>query len=96
MKPSEALRKHRQEVLEIIASHSVTNPRVFGSVSRGEDTEESDLDILVDATYDINYVDLFLLQEDLADTLGVSVDILTPGELRPRIRERVLSEALAL
>lgn len=47
MRPSEALAKHRDEVLAIIARHAVSNPRVFGSVARGEDEEGSDLDMLV-------------------------------------------------
>jgi predicted nucleotidyltransferase len=47
MKPSDALKQHRDKILEVIATHSLRNPRVFGSVSRGEDTENSDLDILL-------------------------------------------------
>ena len=48
MRPSEALAKHRDEVREIIARYPVSNPRIFGSAARGEDTEGSDLDILVE------------------------------------------------
>jgi hypothetical protein len=96
MKPSEALRKHRVEILDIIAEHNVSNPRVFGSVSRGEDREGSDLDILVDASYDITYIDLDHLQNDLSRVLGIEVDVLTPGDLRPKARGRILSEALEL
>ena len=47
MRPSEALAKHRNAIVEILGRYPVSNPRVFGSVARGEDTEESDLDIIV-------------------------------------------------
>jgi predicted nucleotidyltransferase len=96
MKPSESLKKHRNEVLETIAAFSVTNPRIFGSVSRGEDTQESDLDLLVDASYDVTYIHLDYLQSELAKILGVEVDVLTPGDLWPSVRSRILSGAHAL
>jgi uncharacterized protein len=48
MKPSEALPQHRERIRRLVSEAGMTNPRVFGSVLRGEDTEESDLDILVD------------------------------------------------
>lgn len=48
MRPSEALAKHRDKVLEIIARYPVSNPRIFGSVARGEDVEGFDVDLLVD------------------------------------------------
>ncbi|HEV7416015.1 MAG TPA: nucleotidyltransferase domain-containing protein [Tianweitania sediminis] len=53
MRPSEALAKHRDEGIAILAKYPVSNPRVFGSVARGEDTEGSDLDILVEAIPDV-------------------------------------------
>jgi predicted nucleotidyltransferase len=96
VKPSEALKQHRQRVLELIESYSVTNPRVFGSVSRGQDTSQSDLDLLVDASYDVTYIDLDHLQNELSRVLGVEVDVLTPGDLRPKVRGRILAEARAL
>ena len=48
MKPSQILQQHRDEIRRIILSFDATNPRVFGSVARGEDSEGSDLDLLVD------------------------------------------------
>ena len=48
MKPSEALNRHRVDIRRIVAANKAVNPRVFGSVVRGEDAEGSDLDILVD------------------------------------------------
>jgi predicted nucleotidyltransferase len=67
-----------------------TNPRVFGSVVRDADEEGSDLDILVDA---LPGATLFGLQVELEDLLGVPVDLLTPGDLPPRLRETILAHA---
>ena len=77
MRPSEALAKHREEVLAIIARYPVSNPRVFGSAARGEDTEESDLDLLVERIGPMGYFDLFQLEEELAALLGCSVEVAT-------------------
>jgi predicted nucleotidyltransferase len=50
MKPSEALAGHRDELRQLVSRYDLSRPRVFGSVLTGTDTEESDLDLLVDAT----------------------------------------------
>jgi uncharacterized protein len=50
MKPSEALAAHRAELRELVSRYDVKHPRIFGSVLTGTDTEESDLDLLVDPT----------------------------------------------
>jgi len=96
MKPSEALRIHRQGILEIIAAHSVSNPRVFGSVVRGEDTEESDLDILVDAEERTSYFDIIGAELEIEDLIGIGVDLISVGELKPQVKVQVLAEALPL
>jgi predicted nucleotidyltransferase len=93
MRPSEALAKHRDEVLAIIARYPVTNPRVFGSVARGEDVEGSDIDILVDPVFEVTtFAHLGELQGRLAAILGTEVDISTPGGLRPQILSRIAPE----
>lgn len=93
MKPSEALEKHRQDIRRLTESRRAANPRVFGSVARGDDVEGSDLDILVDTVPGTTLFDLGGLFEDLRATLGVPVDVVTVRELPPEIRERVLAEA---
>jgi uncharacterized protein len=93
MKPSEALEKHRSEIRRLTYSRRATNPRVFGSVARGDDVEGSDLDILVDTVPGATLFDLGGLFEDLRATLGVPVDVVTIRELPPEIREQVLAEA---
>lgn len=94
MKPSEALLLHRAEIRRVVASHRASNARVFGSVLRGQDTRDSDLDILVDPTPETTLMDVAAIQVELQRLLGVSVDVLTPKALPDAFRHRVLSEAV--
>ncbi len=96
MKPSVALDAHRAAVREAVARHRSANPRVFGSALRGADEEGSDLDILIDALPGATLFDLGGLHAELEDLLGVPVDLLTPGDLPPKLREIVLAEAQAI
>jgi len=94
MKPSEALLYHREAIRLVVESHHVRNARVFGSVVHGEDTEASDLDILVDPTEDTTLLDIGAIRHELHKLLGVPVDVLTPKALPESFRNRVLSEAV--
>jgi len=71
----------------------MANPRVFGSVLRGEDQEGSDLDMLVDAAPRTSLLDLAGLQIEIEARTGVKVDFLTPGFLPLKFRQKVLDEA---
>jgi predicted nucleotidyltransferase len=93
MRPSEALALHRDRIREIALSHRVTNPRVFGSVLRGEDTEDSDLDILVEPTAETTLFDIGAIQHELTELLPVAVDVLTPRALPEKFRHLVQQEA---
>ncbi len=93
MRPSTALALKRAAVREAAGRFRAANPRVFGSCARGLDTEGSDLDLLVDALPGATLFDLGGLQQTLEDLLGVRVDLVTPGDLPPRIRAAVLAEA---
>ncbi|CAN7322943.1 nucleotidyltransferase family protein [Caballeronia sp. LjRoot31] len=93
MKPSAALDLKRDTVRKTVGRFRAANPRVFGSVLHGTDQDGSDLDLLVDALPGATLFDLGGLQMELEDMLGVAVDLLTPGDLPPRFRERVLAEA---
>jgi predicted nucleotidyltransferase len=93
MRPSEALNLHREEIRSIVESRRAKNPRVFGSVLHGDDTEESDLDILIDPTPETSIFDIGEIRYQLRVLLGVSVDVLTPRALHIRLRDRVISEA---
>ncbi|MCD8489669.1 MAG: nucleotidyltransferase family protein [Desertifilum sp.] len=93
----ETLREKRDQILEIAARHGAFNVRVFGSVVRGEETPESDIDFLID--YDPKKVTPWFpggLLMDLQDLLGRKVDVLTERSISPWIRQRVLEEAKPL
>jgi len=94
MRPSEALSSHRDEIRRVVEQHHTRNPRVFGSVLRGNDTEESDLDLLVDPTPDTTLMDIARIQNRLQRILGVTVDVLTPKALPTKFRDRVIAEAV--
>ncbi|MCC3244923.1 nucleotidyltransferase family protein [Methylocystis sp. WRRC1] len=96
MKPSAALERNREAIRAAVSRCRAANPRVFGSVSRGEDREGSDIDILVDALPGATLLDLGGLQMDLQDILGVRVDLLTPEEIPRQIRAKVVSEAVPI
>ena len=93
MRPSEALEKHREAVRDAARRFGVKNPRVFGSAARGEDSDASDLDLLVDPGERTTLFDLGGLSEELKALLGVPVDVVTSTGLHRRIRSRVLEEA---
>ena len=96
MRPSEALEKHRDDARAIIARYPLENPRIFGSTARQEDTEQSDLDILVKRTGDLTYFDLAVLERELGALMGVKVDVRTEGEFTAEMLNRVSRDFIAL
>ena len=93
MKPSDALASNRAAIRRVAGSHRPCNARVFGSVLRGEDTDDSDLDILIDPTPETTLLDVAAIQVELQRLLCVSVDVLTPTALPDKFRHAVLAEA---
>jgi predicted nucleotidyltransferase len=94
MKPSTALHINREAIRRIVQSHRADNARVFGSVVHGKDTDESDLDILIDPTPHTSLMDVAAIQVELERLLGVTVDVLTPKALPDKFRSAVLAEAV--
>ena len=92
MKPSEILAAKADQVREIIARYPVRNPRIFGSVARGEDEEGSDLDLLVEPLENTSYFDLAGLEIELGELLGVKIETATPGALRRELAERIADD----
>ena len=90
------LSEHREAIRQIVARHRARNPRVFGSALRGEDTEQSDLDLLVDTQDDTSLFDVGAIQYEVQRLLGIPVDVLTPGDLPESFRARVIAEAAPL
>ena len=90
----EMLRHRRIDILSVAARHGASNLRVYGSVVRGEARSDSDIDLLVDLEQGRSLLDLAALHLDLEDLLGFPVEIGT--DVKPRLRERVRTEAIAL
>ena len=90
------LRAKRDEILQICAKYGARNVRVFGSVARGEADEQSDIDLLVEFDPNRSLLDHAGLWVELQELLGVKVDVVSERGLKPRIRERVLQEAIPL
>lgn len=94
MRPSIALQTHREQIRNVVLAHRATNARVFGSVIRGDDTDASDLDLLVDTTPDTSLMDIGAIRFELKSLLGINVDVLTPKALPDSCRDKVLKEAV--
>lgn len=91
-----ALRRHRSEIEEVAAKHGVTNLRVFGSVARGEDTRDSDVDLLVDLPDGFSLFSVARLQRDLEEILGVRVEVVPASDLKPGVRANVERDLVSL
>ena len=90
------LRRHRRAVASLAERRGVRNVRVFGSVARGEDRDGSDIDLLVDVDDGVGLVGIAGLARELADLLGVPVDVVPANSLKRAVRADVLAEALPL
>ncbi len=90
------LRSHRTEIIEMARARGVSRVRVFGSVARGDTTETSDIDFLVDLDEGRGLFDRGGLLMDLQDLLGCNVDVVTEAGLRSRVSESVLRDAVEL
>lgn len=86
----------RGKARPVLESYGVKDAAVFGSYARGEGTEGSDVDILVRIEKDLSLLDFVGLKQDLEDALGVSVDVVEYGALKPGLRDRVMDERVAL
>lgn len=90
------LAERRAEILRLAKEYRADKVRVFGSVARGDNTSVSDVDLLVQPRPGCSLFDLGGLLEDLQDLLNCRVDLVTEDGLKPRLRERILREAVPL
>ncbi len=93
---NEPLKNKREEILQVAARHGASNVRIFGSVARGEQDQKSDLDLLVTMETGRSLLDYAALWLELQEPLGCGVDVVSEKGLRPRMRNRVLKEAVPL
>ena len=90
------VRRHRRDLVDAAAAHGVSNLRVFGSVARGQDSPESDVDLLADLPPDLGLVGLARVEADLEAVVGVRVDLVPADDLKPEVRSHVEVEVVAL
>jgi predicted nucleotidyltransferase/DNA-binding XRE family transcriptional regulator len=87
---------HRFELREAAAKHGATNLRVFGSVARGEESEDSDIDLLADLSANVGLLALGRLRSELEAILGASVDVVPADDLKPSVRGNVERDVISL
>ena len=82
------------QLIPILKKHGVSHASIFGSYARGEQTAESDLDILVDAPKGITLFGLAAIVVDLEDVIGKKIDIAQYNLLRPAFKDNILKEKI--
>lgn len=92
----EIVNRHREAIIKIAKRYGAQDIRIFGSVARGEASESSDLDLIVRFEPGRSLFDHGGLIMDLRDLLGVKVDVISEGGMRPRFRRHVMKEAVPL
>ena len=90
------LRRRRRAILDVAARHGASNVRVFGSVARGDNTPDSDVDLLVDLDDGVGLLSRAALERELTDLLGTAVDVVPATTLKRCVRDQVLGEAIPL
>jgi uncharacterized protein len=90
------LRRHRRRVEQIAGVHGLTNLRVFGSVARGEETDGSDIDLLVEVAPGVGLLGLARCQRELESVLDAPVDLIPAGDLKAGVAPYVLADAAPL
>ena len=96
MTVQDLLQQQRETITSIAGRHGVKRLRVFGSVARGEETPESDIDLLIETGGETSPWFPSGLILDLEQLLGRRVEVVTEQALHPALRERVLQEARPL
>jgi len=96
MRPSEAVARHREALLDTAHRYGVRNVRLFGSAARGEDHDGSDLDLLIDVPRGTTYFTLARLKREIEALTGIACDLHTPSGLKDSIREPILRGAVPL
>jgi len=86
----------RDEIYSLARQHGVTRIRVFGSVSHKQETDTSDIDLLIDVDANRSLLDLAIFSNELEDILGRKVDLVTEPALHPLLKTQILQEAALL
>lgn len=98
--PREVLREHRSRMLEYLAERGASNVRIFGSLARGDEDAQSDIDLLVElpdaGSAGAELLTALGLAEELSHLVHARVDVVTPRTLRDEVRDAALAEAVPL
>lgn len=94
MRSSTALNTSREQIRAIVLAHHTTNARVFGSVIQDEDTESSDLDLLVEPTPANSLIDIGAIQLELKALLGINVDVVTLNASSDSFLDQIVNESI--
>lgn len=90
------LRRDRHAVIDVLAESGMSGVRVFGSVGRGDDSDESDVDLLVDVPEEVSLLDLIRAERKIASIIGRDVDLVPTRGLKGSMSEKILAEAIPL
>ncbi len=86
----------KNKILPVLRKYKVKRASLFGSIIRGDDTDQSDIDLMVELPEGSSLLELAGLKIELEELLGRSVDVLTYNSLHHLLKQRILSEQLAL
>ncbi len=86
----------KQTIYPIFKKHNIKRAGLFGSFVKGVDTESSDIDILVEFVSDLSLLEFVRIKLDLEDNLNRSVDLVEYRAIKPRLKDRILSEELRI
>jgi predicted nucleotidyltransferase len=92
----ETIEELKNKIIPVLKQHDVTHAAIFGSFARGEEKENSDLDIMVELKRGKSLLDLVSLKLELEETLKRKADVVTYNALHPDIRERILKEQVTV
>jgi predicted nucleotidyltransferase len=93
---SDQMQPVREKIIDVLRRNEVRRASFFGSIVRGEMTDESDVDLLIEFEGKKSLLDLAHLKNELEDTISRRVDVLTYKSLHPRLKERILAEQVPI
>jgi predicted nucleotidyltransferase len=93
---SDQMQSVREKIIDILRRNAVRRASFFGSIVRGEMTEDSDVDILVEFEGRKSLLDLAHLKNELEDKLNRQVDVLTYRSIHPLLRDRIMAEQVPI
>ena len=86
----------KSQIVEVLKKYPIKHASLFGSFSRNEQTEESDIDILIEASESFTLFQLLRLENELSETLSIKTDIVEFKAIKSSIRERILADAISI